>query len=464
MRRGLSTAHTPQTSLCFFPETLARGMISSRHAVGELSQRLGSSRLRGADISAAEAIVYITLAALSGCTAAVQSGTNLSLSLHVHYPAAHHTSRHRAGGRYSSSIAAGLISFIGGVCVLLALNVVLCISSFRGANQVSRPKKLYHWFGGIFGSSALMMLLISNAHVGYATTSVLRLAGNLATAALFDHIGILGYKKRECDCQNFVLLCVVALGCSLSALARGRCSGDEWHAYGPRWQTVVISTLALWAGCSQPVQASLNTQLAIALGAKLRATLASFIGGSLCLLAQLVLIEGFRAPSFDDQIKPWMFLGGAYGAFIVSMNVLLPPKIGLATSFTLQIVANVVFSCFLDAIGFAIDRPRKPTTLRLFGVCLTLAAAVLVTYLKTKAGLSTDSRRGAKAALALPVFHESSASPLYPCKALTVAKDGFHSYFSLSSAEYSDLNSLPASINDDDHDDDAASVTAFDDN
>lgn len=430
----------------------------------ESSQRLDSSRRLGADTSAAEATAYITLAALSGCTAAVQSGTNLSLSLHVHYPAPSHTSRHQEGGRYSSSIAAGLISFIGGVCVLLALNVALCICSWRGVNQVGRPKKLYHWFGGVFGSSALMMLLISNAHVGYATTSVLRLAGNLATASLFDHFGILGYRKRECDNPNFILLCVVALGCSLSALARGQCSGHAWHTYGPRWQTIVISTLALWAGCSQPVQASINTHLAIALGAKIRATLASFVGGSLCLLAQLVLIEGFRVPSFDDQVRPWMFVGGVYGAFIVSMNVLLPPKIGLATSFTLQIVANVVFSCFLDAVGFAVDRPRKPTTLRLFGVSLTLAAAVLLTYRKTKTALSTDSRRGAKPALALPVFHESTVSPLYPCKAFTIANDGVRSYFSLSSAEYSDLNSLPASINDDDDDDDAASLTAFEDN
>lgn len=394
----------------------------------------GSTRRRRAT-AACETSACATLAALSGFAAATQSATNLSLSEHISFA--------RGGEVYAARIAAGLISFVGGVGFLGVFNIALCAARSGSADPIEKPTSWHHCLGGVFGSSALMMLLLSNAHIGYATTSVLRLTGNIFAAALFDHIGALGYDRRPVDVRSAALLLVVAAGASLSTL--DHCEGPQAT---PTWRAMALSTLALWAGVSQPVQASLNTKLAVALGAKIRATLVSFFGGALCLLVQLVLLQGrASAPSFDDA-RPWQFFGGAYGAYIVTMNVSLPPKIGLAASFTLQIVANVAFSCFLDALGFAIAQPRPPTATRLVGVGLALLAAMLLTIRRTAAG-----RRPAKNTT-LPSFRDDDAAPLRRASssisgAGRVDDADDPSYASTSLAPSSNLNISPASHEDD---------------
>ena len=70
------------------------------------------------------------------------------------------------------------------------------------------------------------------------------------------------------------------------------------------------------------------------------------------------------------------------------MNIVIPPIIGLAPSFAIQITANICLAALLDAFGTfrAIDAARgAPSPLKLAGLLAAVAGAVAFAALKSAA-------------------------------------------------------------------------------
>ncbi|RTG97533.1 DMT family transporter [Thermus scotoductus] len=134
--------------------------------------------------------------------------------------------------------------------------------------------------------------------------------------------------------------------------------------------------LVLLAGALLPIQAGINGALAQYLGHPLRASLVSFLVGSLFLL--LLVALSAKGPWEGIGHAPlWAWLGGLGGALYVWTIVALAPRLGALFSFALLILGQTLASLLLDHLGLLY--PKHPVSpLRVLGLLLILLGVVLV--------------------------------------------------------------------------------------
>jgi transporter family-2 protein len=130
----------------------------------------------------------------------------------------------------------------------------------------------------------------------------------------------------------------------------------------------VIYLLVFMAGALLPIQAGVNGELARHLGHPLRASLVSFLVGSLFLF---LLVQRLAPGAWGGAWKAplWAWLGGIGGAIYVWSIVALAPRLGALISFALLVAGQMAASIALEALGLLYP-PKPITLLRLLGVLL----------------------------------------------------------------------------------------------
>ncbi|MDO8863592.1 DMT family transporter [Haliea sp. E1-2-M8] len=132
-------------------------------------------------------------------------------------------------------------------------------------------------------------------------------------------------------------------------------------------------------GCSLASQAGINAELRTALGSPVQAAFISFLLGTLTL-GWIVLTQGrawFR-PGAIAATPWWAWLGGIFGAFIVTMSLFLAPRLGALTLALAIISGKVVTSLVLDQKGW-LGYPKVPLSKsRAAGTLLMLIGVLLV--------------------------------------------------------------------------------------
>ncbi len=105
---------------------------------------------------------------------------------------------------------AAFISFVVGT---IALAILLLFSS-----DVQPPFSQYatiEWYkytGGLLGAFVVTVTLISVSQIGAGNMFVLVVAGQLVTAVIMDHFGILGMRSNPVSLQKFFGICLLVLG------------------------------------------------------------------------------------------------------------------------------------------------------------------------------------------------------------------------------------------------------------
>jgi bacterial/archaeal transporter family-2 protein len=74
----------------------------------------------------------------------------------------------------------------------------------------------------------------------------------------------------------------------------------------------------------------------------------------------------------------WAWVGGLLGAFYVTATVVVPVRIGAAAFFGILVAAQLVTSVLVDQFGWVGFPQREVSPLRLVGVGLLVAGALLV--------------------------------------------------------------------------------------
>jgi transporter family-2 protein len=141
---------------------------------------------------------------------------------------------------------------------------------------------------------------------------------------------------------------------------------------------LLAATAALASGAFGALQAPTNATLARAVNSPVNAALISFAVGTVAL-AVLAFALGVRpSPSAVRALPAYAWVGGLYGAFFVTAAAFAAPRIGLALFIALLIAGQLGMALLLDHLG-AFGLPRQPVSpVRLVGVLLILAGAVLV--------------------------------------------------------------------------------------
>ncbi len=140
--------------------------------------------------------------------------------------------------------------------------------------------------------------------------------------------------------------------------------------------------MVLIAGGAVATQPAFNGQLAGLLGSPLRAALVNFLAGAtvlFVLVGTLAWRAGLPGAGTLAKVPPHLWVaGGSLGAIFVATAAWAAPKLGAGIFFALLITAQLTVSLLLDHFGL-LGLPVRPANLvRMLGVVLLIAGAVLL--------------------------------------------------------------------------------------
>lgn len=142
-----------------------------------------------------KALFYL-LPVFAGIAITVQSGINSQLRTAIQHP-----------------VLAAFISFIVGT-VALGILLIFSKSALPGLSEYSSVQ-WYQYTGGLLGAFVVTVTLISVAEIGAGNMFVLIVAGQLVTATLMDHFGVLGMKENPVSVQKLLGILLVICGAYL---------------------------------------------------------------------------------------------------------------------------------------------------------------------------------------------------------------------------------------------------------
>jgi transporter family-2 protein len=150
-----------------------------------------------------------------------------------------------------------------------------------------------------------------------------------------------------------------------------------------------MARVAIWpylvfgfaAGAMLPIQFGINAQLASWVESPLRATLISFVVGTLALAVVMLAAERDWPPLARMESAPWwVWVGGLLGAFYVLGSVVAAPKLGAATLVAVILAGQAVASLLVDHFGWVGFEENPVTPGRLAGVAFVAVGVALVRF------------------------------------------------------------------------------------
>ena len=147
--------------------------------------------------------------------------------------------------------------------------------------------------------------------------------------------------------------------------------------------SLVLTLFALASGALIALQAPINAAAAARLGTSLAAATMSFCAGAaaLFLITSLFVRQDVNLAAFKTMPFYIMLGGGLLGAFFVTANTVLAPRIGVAAIFALGITGQLLSALLLDRFGVFGLVQRELTLGRVTGTAMVLAGALMVRYL-----------------------------------------------------------------------------------
>jgi transporter family-2 protein len=137
--------------------------------------------------------LFYILPILAGVAITVQSGINSQLRVAIQHP-----------------IMAAFISFLVGT-IALAIVLLFSKTAFPAFDNYSTVT-WYKYSGGLFGVFVVTVTLLSVAEIGAANMFVLIIAGQVVTALIMDHFGILGMRTNPVTLQKFLGILLLVCG------------------------------------------------------------------------------------------------------------------------------------------------------------------------------------------------------------------------------------------------------------
>jgi transporter family-2 protein len=138
-------------------------------------------------------ILFYLLPVFAGVAITIQSGINSQLRTAIQHP-----------------LMAAFISFMVGT-IALAILLIFSKDAIPGLSEYSSIN-WYKYTGGLLGAFVVTVTLISIAQIGAGNMFVLVVAGQLVTAVLMDHFGILGMKPNPISIQKLLGIFLLVTG------------------------------------------------------------------------------------------------------------------------------------------------------------------------------------------------------------------------------------------------------------
>ena len=143
-------------------------------------------------------------------------------------------------------------------------------------------------------------------------------------------------------------------------------------------QLVIPFLAVVLVGVGIAVETPTNALLGKTSGSVLWASLISFVVGS-AILGVAALLMRPRLPEGWGGQTPWYaWVGGAYGAAVVLASAWVTPKLGAGTTLVVIVASQVALGVALDHFGVLGLARHSASWLRLCGIVVVTAGALLV--------------------------------------------------------------------------------------
>lgn len=143
-------------------------------------------------------------------------------------------------------------------------------------------------------------------------------------------------------------------------------------------QTVLPFLAVLLVGVGIAIETPTNAFLGKSSGSVLIASLISFVVGTAVLGAAALVRRPQLSPGWLGQTPWWAWTGGLYGAFVVLASAWATPKLGAGTTLVVIVASQVAVGVVLDHFGLLGLKPHAVSWLRVAGVMVVAAGALMV--------------------------------------------------------------------------------------
>ena len=298
-------------------------------------------------------IFSVLLSVICGVCMAFQSPTNATLS------------------GYIGNFAASTVSFGGGVLLLIIATLTVGDGNILMATH-AEPWQL---ISGLYGAYGVLIITFAAPVLGIALTLTITMLGQIVMGTMVDTFGWFAVEPSPLSALRIVGAAFVAAGIVLVYVGKKKqASGGNRTS---NW--LILSLLTFIAGVAGAAQAPTNTSLSLYTG-KVEASLISFLGGFIVLLIVTLIKGRGRFPAIPRaDIKPWMVIGGAYGAFVVFAMTVATPYIGVALVMASSMLGQLTSAIVIDSKGLLRANKIGMNRERYLGVAAIGAGVILVT-------------------------------------------------------------------------------------
>ena len=141
---------------------------------------------------------------------------------------------------------------------------------------------------------------------------------------------------------------------------------------------ITFLILAALGGSAITVQAGLNAQVGRMLGHPLWATLVSLTVSVISIVPLLVIFR-VTPPNLStlDSAPWWVWVGGALGAFFITVALMAAPELGAVVFVSAVVMGQTIASILLDQFAIA-GFPSRPVTIwRVLGALLVVVGVLI---------------------------------------------------------------------------------------
>lgn len=302
-------------------------------------------------------LAALGLAVVAGLCNSMQGPTNTALSTRV--------------GRAQASF----VSFAGGTILLGALVLLFGQGDLSGVTRVP----LWQDITGLYGFLVIVSVVYATPRLGIAFTLMILMFGKLLTGAVIDVFGLFTASPQALSAMRVVGLAIVAGGILLVTKDRLNRSSTGGMATGGG--ILIAGLLVAVAGAGNAIQAPTLSALSATTGS-MEASLWNFIVGLCCATIYVLISQrGTWKPFRGVGTRPWQYLGGMYGTFIVLIVIAVTPILGVGLLVSAQMLGQLAGGMLVDSRGLLGCQRIPITKLRVAGVLLVATGVLTLTLL-----------------------------------------------------------------------------------
>src|SRR5699024_5432303 len=253
------------------------------------------------------------------------------------------------GRRLEDGLAAALLSFAGGLLLLIVFVLVSArLRRALGALRIAvRDEGFPRWYllAGTFGAVFALAQSTLTLLTGVAVFTVALLSGQAIGGLVVDAWGFGGGVRRRPECHRLIGVGVILVAAVVSAL--------PGFASTPDPGTVALPAAgALATGFLIGLQQAMNGATSAVSGSPAAATWVNFWGGSLFLAVAWGVQVLLRGPAEHPlPTEWWLYLGGLCGLVFIGVSALLVRRLGLLWLALAVTAGELVGALVLDLVA-----------------------------------------------------------------------------------------------------------------